>query len=173
MWHLKCLVVSFLSLVMCVGLVHSGDFASSRIRSRYPSYSSSCQGGCGRGGHFGYLYSSYGSKRFVGQQSWPSYPSVRSKGYGERSSSADGQEGSIKVDRNLSYDLGTPSESCRRFLGESSGPRQEFERMRSVHFEAREDPRADPAEIEVQRQEIRQLFRSIEATNSNNCRWVH
>ncbi|NLW36195.1 hypothetical protein [Syntrophorhabdus aromaticivorans] len=98
-----------------------------------------------------------------------SYPSGKPGEY--RRKSGLGKDISLGGDRE-GYDLAVPTEACREFLDETEDLRRAFEGKRSAHFKSRYDPATSPEEVVHHQAEIRELWRNIEAKNTENCRWV-
>jgi hypothetical protein len=172
MRQVECLIILLLSIMFVASYVYAGGGYGGHGASR-SGPSSGHGGGYDGGKHSGYSDPSGGNKGYGGKQSGGAYPSSGSKGYGEKTYSAKGSKDSKEENLISPYGQGTPTEGCQRFLNEMSKSRQEFAKRRSAYFEAREDPKTNPEDIALQQKEIRELFRAIEGTNTQNCRWAY
>lgn len=168
--HLSILLII---IVFAVGYVYGGGGHGGHGVSRPGP--SSYHGSEGSGGKYsGHSYPSEGYKGYGGKSLGYNALSTGSKNYGGKSQQiTKGAEDSLGEARTIEYGPGTPTEECRVFLDEMSGPRREFANKRSSHFEARENPNSNPENITRQQEEIRELFRAIERKNTQNCRWVY
>ena len=172
MRQVKRLLILLFSIALVASYVYAGGGQGGHGSSR-PGVSS-YHGGSGGGKHSGYSYPSDGSKGYGGKQSGYAAPSGGSKGHGGKSDQANKvTKDSTDEARITEYGQGTPSEVCQRFFNEMSESRQEFAKRRAAYFEAREDPKTNPEDIALQQKEIRELFRAIEGTNTQNCRWAY
>ncbi|OPX93925.1 MAG: hypothetical protein A4E58_02773 [Syntrophorhabdus sp. PtaB.Bin006] len=100
-----------------------------------------------------------------------SRPSGKSGGYIQKGQPE--QKAVSPIGDREGYDLVIPSEVCRRFFDETTELRKVFDEKRAAHFKSRDNPATSPEEIAGNQAEIRELWRSIEERNSENCRWVH
>lgn len=107
-------------------------------------------------------------KVYSGKASRPSTSAVKyRKGYGQ-----PGGGGVLPIGDRDGYDQVIPSEACRKFLDETADLREVFDEKRAAHFKSRYDPAISPEEVADHRAEIHELWRNIEAKNTENCRWV-
>lgn len=165
--------ILLLSVAFFVSYVYAGGGYVGHGISR--SGPSSYHGGEGGGGKYsGYAYPSVGYIGYGGKSSGFSTSSTGSKHYGGKAQqTTKGEKGSSGDVRTIEYGQGTPNEVCQKFLEELSAQRQEFSAKREAYFEKRQDPEANPEDIQRQSKEIRELFRAVEGRNINNCRWAY
>ncbi|OPY77940.1 MAG: hypothetical protein A4E65_02527 [Syntrophorhabdus sp. PtaU1.Bin153] len=175
MAKVKLLLALFLGLFVMADVGYAGGSGGSRYH------------GAGRGGRDrGLSTQSDRTSGFGGQGQYEAGVYTGSKGYRDSDSSGpsgkpaeygqkthEGDKGGSPAGDLSGYDVVEQSEACLKFLDETEKLRKTFDDKRAAHFKSRNDPATSPEDIADHQAEIRELWRTIEGRNTDNCRWVH
>jgi len=162
--RLEFLSAPLLALFLLAGVAYAGGGGGSEGYHGHMGYGKGLVGASRPSGG----YEGHEGKSHPGPG--PSHPSDKSGGYRQKGR-AENKIVSPIGDRE-GYEQVIPSEACRKFFDETEGLRKVFDEKRATHFKSRYDPATSPEEVADHRAEIHELWRNIEAKNTENCRWV-